>query len=725
MKPGFSAVLSVLLATTAFAFPAGGWQTVSYLPPGINITDISFLDDGLHGMACGYLGSNSYVFHTTDGGQNWTASLIQAGHNLQGICVVNTLNAWTVGWEGTIYATADGGYTWTQQAGGTARDLLEVFFINPTVGWIAGGLNDGGSYLVLRTINGGSTWTSQSFGSDCATVECLYFADAFNGWIGGRSTDGPHIHHTIDGGYTWTRQTLPAMATSSSIRALSFANSTQGWATPNTGAASGTILHTSDGGATWASQYTTSKPYNEIAALDALNAVAVGSTPQTAYVTTDGGASWAEHPTGLTCTNTPVEFEAGRIWVGGNASNILASDDGGDSWTSQIATSPLISIEWADQNVGWAVAGKTQQGLTRRTTNGGLAWLSVPGNPGGAIVQFEDANAGWMLWDGNSPIVWRTLDGGTTWTSSYAGYSSQGSTYGMFFLGSDSGWVFGGHGIVRRSTNGGATWTTQSTGTTREVMDLVFTTPTTGWIAGGNGSGGMPFIRRTTNGGGSWQGQTTPGDSRISGLSFLDSNQGWAITYDRHILKTVDGGSTWTTTSQIPGTNGRSIAMVDALTGWATVSSGAVSNVYRTDDGGTTWVQDWATPTGAIQSRIAFQPDGSPWVCGDNMLIARWLPGTGFEGGEGGQGIEAGSLSISPNPASLAATVLYMASAPGEANLSIYDLSGRLVHEAPLGSCGTGENQFSIETGSYPSGLYFCAVRAGQQLITGSFLVVR
>jgi hypothetical protein len=329
-----------------------------------------------------------------------------------------------------------------------------------------------------------------------------------------------------------------------------------------------------------------------------------------------------------------------------------------------------------------------------------------------------------MLWSGNGPTVWSTTDGGATWAPHAAGYSGQGSTYGMSFVSADTGWVFGGHGIVRKTVNGGVSWTTQYTGTTREVMDLVFTTSTEGWICGGSNSGGMAFVRHTTNGGTSWSSQTIPVSNRLTSISFIDSSNGWALCGSGQVIKTANGGSTWTTAGQLPVGGATDIAMVDALTGWAIATTGTSSFVYRTDDGGATWVMDWDAPPGAIQSRIAFQPDGTPWVCGDNLLIARWTAGTGFEGGEG-QGAAGQGLTVSPNPASAEVTVLFSAETDCEASLSVYDLSGRLVEESDLGQVTAGGSQATIQAAGYPSGLYLCVVRAGQQVFTGSMLVVR
>lgn len=85
-----------------------------------------------------------------------------------------------------------------------------------------------------------------------------------------------------------------------------------------------------------------------------------------------------------------------------------------------------------------------------------------------------------------------------------------------------------------------------------------------------------------------WQ-NPRPTGNRVNAVFFLDANLGWRAGDAGEIFKTADGGATWVKqntgiTSAIQG-----IAFLDAQTGWAT---GAFGAVLRTTDGGSTWKVD-------------------------------------------------------------------------------------------------------------------------------------
>ena len=65
-----------------------------------------------------------------------------------------------------------------------------------------------------------------------------------NGWAVGF---GSTIVHTSDGGTTWAPQTS---GTDNALFSVEFTDASNGWAVGD----SGTIVHTSDGGATWSGQ---------------------------------------------------------------------------------------------------------------------------------------------------------------------------------------------------------------------------------------------------------------------------------------------------------------------------------------------------------------------------------------------------------------------------------------------------------------------------------------
>src|SRR5215813_4098595 len=97
--------------------------------------------------------------------------------------------------------------------------------------------------------------------------------------------------------------------------------------------------------------------------------------------------------------------------------------------------------------------------------------------------------------------------------------------------------------------------------------------------------GGSGTILRTDDGGITWTLQSSGTNNSLWAVSFVDANTGTAVGARGTILRTDDGGITWT--PQFSGTteNLTSVSFVDANTGIAV----GVRVILRTDDGGATW----------------------------------------------------------------------------------------------------------------------------------------
>jgi photosystem II stability/assembly factor-like uncharacterized protein len=85
-----------------------------------------------------------------------------------------------------------------------------------------------------------------------------------------------------------------------------------------------------------------------------------------------------------------------------------------------------------------------------------------------------------------------------------------------------------------------------------------------------------------------WQ-NPRPTGNRINSVFFLNANLGWRAGDAGEIFKTTDGGTTWVKQNSGISAAVQGIAFVDAQTGWAT---GAYGAILRTTDGGTSWAVD-------------------------------------------------------------------------------------------------------------------------------------
>ena len=102
----------------------------------------------------------------------------------------------------------------------------------------------------------------------------------------------------------------------------------------------------------------------------------------------------------------------------------------------------------------------------------------------------------------------------------------------------------------------------------------------TGWAAQFDGT-----ILKTTDGGDTWTAYTQSYSSQVWGISFVDENTGYICGLGGKIMKSTDGGVTWTLVFNTSGYAFNKIMFKDANNG---VATGYPSDVY-TSDGGTTW----------------------------------------------------------------------------------------------------------------------------------------
>src|SRR4051812_18066245 len=128
-----------------------------------------------------------------------------------------------------------------------------------------------------------ATWQQQSPIPTRYNLNAVDMVSATEGWAVGEYAT---ILHTTDGGFTWASQT-PAIASSEPVYSVSFVDSLHGVAGSNN-----TVLYTSNGGATWsAGSGPVGSMYN-VEMSDATHAFASNVT-NGIYKSSDGGRTWA------------------------------------------------------------------------------------------------------------------------------------------------------------------------------------------------------------------------------------------------------------------------------------------------------------------------------------------------------------------------------------------------------------------------------------------------
>ena len=312
-------------------------------------------------------------------------------------------------------------------------------------------------------------------------------------WAGGGSAwSGAGVWHSVDGGASWTLARLSE-------------GQVDDWARQDPAMA--TFMNWQDPGPLpWTGRLTSI--WSLARAGDRLLA---GGNPAMLLASADGGATWDEiealsaHPTraswnpgaaGLVLHS--IVTDGARLWVGISAAGVLASEDGGASWDRRNRVSNagpvahhhhpaagdghetghcvhnLVRAPAAPGDVLWQ---QNHHGVYR-SADGGRSWTDVseglPSRFGFPIgVHPADPDTAWVLPlngdtegrypPGASAAVWKTTDAGRTWVRKGQGLPQSGCFFTVLrqamAVGPDAAVAFGTNtGSIFLSEDAGDTW---------------------------------------------------------------------------------------------------------------------------------------------------------------------------------------------------------------------------------------------------------------------------
>lgn len=123
------------------------------------------------------------------------------------------------------------------------------------------------------------------------------------------------------------------------------------------------------------------------------------------------------------------------------------------------------------------------------------------------------------------------------------------------------------------------------------LNDVFFVNGEVGWVAGAARGGYGGVILHTRNGGEKWEvqlGDPASQDPEYRLLHFLDARHGWAVQYGWKLLRTSDGGKSWSDTGGVPGSWTNNLKFLTPQRGFATAGASS-STLFGTADGGRSW----------------------------------------------------------------------------------------------------------------------------------------
>lgn len=584
----------------------GGWQWRNPLPSGFEWNGIATVS-GTTVCAVGVLGRACI---TTDGGSTWRVFETPTAGTLRGIAIGGNGRGVAVGDGGAMLRTSDTGATWYSMPPQTARDLRAV--------WCnAGGdtcFAAGDSGTMLRSTDTGDHWEAQPTGTGARLTSLCFPSGGRRGFASGYNGT---LLATSDGGLHWNSLTT---GTTSDLNCVTFDS---GCIVGYAAGQSGVILKTANGGANWSEL--NSGVYDDIIAI----AFPVGPPVGVALIyessndrgwfikTMDAGAIWEPvcySRYRLRCMS--FQPGSGNGYAAGALGSVLSSTDTASSWLDRTGgwTPNFVDLTFSDDGLTGYIIGAYRTGFLVRTTNGGVAWDSLPSGFDSILSPYSCACAGEgetayvagvsLGWD---RAVARTTDRGTTWHSQYTG--ADGLTDIAFPAGADSGYaVVDGRGIIRTS-NAGESWVECLDGYRCRAVSFP-TDARVGYVVGDSG-----LVLKTANAGLNWS-QLNSGTSRdLTSVCFpTDATTGYAVGPYGTVVKTTDGGAIWTRLGFPMYDHPQFVEFpIDAQTGFVIVDSG---EIYRTSDGGLSWTVQRTGATYGLSALAFVGGDQVGWVCG-------------------------------------------------------------------------------------------------------------
>jgi len=221
--------------------------------------------------------------------------------------------------------------------------------------------------------------------------------------------------------------------------------------------------------------------------------------------------------------------------------------------------------------------------------------LSQDGMPTGSDCSFINDNTGW--YSGYGMSVYKTTDGGVTWTQQYGTEGSSGTLYSVCFVDENTGYAGGTAAALIKTTDGGATWTPLTIpDVTNNIKAIKFNDAQTGWVLASSSSSAAVY--KTNDGGASWT-QVLTHTAEMYALEFYGTH-GVAIGKNFDALFYTTDGDTWTkgtvsglTYPSYTRSDVRAAYMVNEnliyACGWGSTVGAQPSILLKSTDGGANW----------------------------------------------------------------------------------------------------------------------------------------
>ena len=438
-----------------------------------------------------------------------------------------------------------------------------------------------------------------------------------------------------------------------------------------------------------------------------------------------------------------------------------------------VVSNDTLHVTWVDTRDG------NSEVYYKCSINGGISWGidtrltyndSLADRP---VIALSGSNLH-VVWtscrDGNNEIYYKhSTDGGTIWgadvrltnylgNSSFADisvldsvihvvwYDNRDGTASIYYKRSTDGGVSWGSEVAIKSGSGGA----NSASIAISGSDVYVT-----WADYRDGNLEI-YYKHSTNAGDIWGSATrltyNPANSQLPRMvisasivhvAWYDARDG---NYEIYYKRSTDGGLTWGVDTRLTNASGNSKTITMLVSGslvhiaWQDDRNGNYEIFYMCSmDGGLSWSSDTLLVNNNVtmseRPSIALSGDAVHLIWQDKRdgpngeIYYKRNPTGNFIGIED-RDITKNYLAIYPNPFSEYTNIEFEMASPGNVEIIIFNQLGNHIQTLKYNNCKAGRNSLqwncSDKNGiAVPSGIYYCEVIFGKEMLVKKMIVVK
>ncbi len=548
-----------------------------------------------------------------------------------------------------LFWTNNGGSSWSSFAAGTNFGEGVAVALNPSNGDVYAAVGN----TLLKSVDDGASWSTLSVTS----VGQMFFRDN-KLYIAG--VEGK-VYISSNGGSSFSSGTVIASGTGSLWDVAADSNGIIYAVSEDNNQTSGQLWRSADGGNTWTDMAISSKGVTSVPFKIAVNPsnnshLVLISESGTNYQSQDGGSSWSA----ISASGVMAHFDAtGRLYIGGyyadspysTFSSATTTTTGGNSISNfSIITNPSNSnIIYSSTTGGMAVS--TDRGASWADINNGLVAVTTYD-----MSQATDKNIVWVA-------TFNGLAKSNNFTSAAPTWEFPIKPGGQ--TGIDSVWVkpsdpniviASARGAIYKSTDGGSAWT-QATAASlpsdQSVYQIVADPSNVNTLYGARAnstqtSAKIGGVLKSTDGGSTWTDMSLPDNAPADAITVARDgdifvgvgNPSHTTISIRGVYKYSASSGSWSKLTGSPNFEVQAILAdpenPNTIYAGAGDTNSSKANLYKSTDDGATW-RNVTSEIGNIRSAgsLAIQTSTSP----NSLYFGEGASGNGiiYKSSDGGE----------------------------------------------------------------------------------------